>query len=94
MDPSVTVKDITVSPSLMARNLGIIHGDRLSCTPNIIAVAQSFRFALYNIGRTRSFLTKDARQLLAKVLVISCLDCCYSFLAELSASASKLLLHI
>ena len=45
---SVTVEDVTVSPSSSARNLGILHDNGLFCAPNITAVAQSCRFALYN----------------------------------------------
>ena len=60
MDLSVTVEDVTVSPSLTARNLRVTLDDGLSCTANISVVARSCRFALYNIHRIRSFLTKDA----------------------------------
>ena len=48
-------------------------------------MAESCCFALYNICRIRSFLTKDATQL----LVISRLDYCNSLLAGLSASVTK-----
>ena len=37
VDLSATIKDVTVSPSLSAINLGVIHDDRLSCIPNITA---------------------------------------------------------
>ena len=40
VDLSVTVEDVTVLPSSMEKNLGIIPHDGLSCTPNITAVAQ------------------------------------------------------
>lgn len=43
-----------------ARNMGVILDNGLSCTPNITAVSQSCRFALYNIHRNLSFLTKDS----------------------------------
>ena len=67
MDLSVTVKDVTVSPSLSARNLGVILGDGLSCAPNITFVARSCRFAPYNIRSIWPFLTKDATQLLFRL---------------------------
>ena len=81
MDLSVTVQDVTVSPSSMVRNLGVILDDGLSCTPNITAVARSCRFVLYNICRIRSFLRRDAAQLLVQALVISLLNYCNSRLA-------------
>ncbi|XP_030285351.1 uncharacterized protein LOC115588717 [Sparus aurata] len=90
MDLSFTVEDVTVSPLSMARNLGVLLDSRLSCAPNITTVAQSCRFALYNIRRILSFLTNDATQL----LVISRLVNCNSLLAGLPASVTKPLQHI
>ena len=71
MDLLVTVENITVSPSPIARNLGVVLDNQLSCTANITAVARSCRFALYNIRRIRPFLTREAAQLLVQSLVIS-----------------------
>ena len=92
-DLSVTVEDITVSPS-STRNLDVILNNRLSWTPSITAVAWSCRFALYNIHRIQSFLTKDAMQLLVKALGISHLDYCNSLLAGLPPSVTKPLTRI
>ena len=82
MDLSVSVKDVTVSPSTTAWNLE----NWLHCTPNINAVARSWRFALSWI---RSFLTKDATQPHVQTLVMSCLNNCDSLLAGLPASVKK-----
>ncbi|KAK0146308.1 hypothetical protein N1851_014391 [Merluccius polli] len=49
-------------------------------------VTRSCRFALYNIGRIRPFLTREAAQLLVQTLVISRLNYCNSLLAGLPAS--------
>ena len=81
MDLSFTVEDVTVSPLLMVRKLGIILGDGLSCTPSVTAVPCSWRFAFF-----WSFFTKDATQLLVQAQVISCLDYCNSLLAGLPTS--------
>ena len=80
MDLSVTVEDVTVSPSSTARNLGVILDDRLYCATDITAVAQSYRFALFNINRFK--------------LVMSCLDYCNSLLAGLPVYATKPLKRI
>ena len=56
MDLSVTLEDAMVSLSLTARNLGVILVN--GCTPNITAVVRTSRFALYNICRIWSFLSK------------------------------------
>lgn len=86
---SVTVKDVTVSPSSTAKNLGVILDNGPSCDPNITAVARSCRFGLYNIRGIQSFITKDTTQLLVQTLVISRPDFCKSILAGLPASATK-----
>ena len=59
IDLSVIVADVMVLALLTGRNLDVNLDDRLSCAPNITAVAQSCRFAIYNIHRLQSFLTKD-----------------------------------
>ena len=66
MDLSVTVQDVTVSPSSMVRNLSVILDDGLSCTPNITAEARSCRFVLYNI-----------RWIDSDVVFLSCDKCTY-----------------
>ena len=67
---------------------------RLSCIPNITAGALSCRFALFNIRRIQSFLTKDATQLLVQALITSHLDYCNPLLARLPACMTKLLQRI
>ena len=66
--------------------------------PSSIAVARSRRFAFYNIGRIRPFLTKNETELLVHVLAISHLVYCNSLLdswtAGLPASVTKLLQRI
>ena len=59
-----------------------------------IAVAQSRRFAFYNICRIRYFLTKDETQLLVEVLVISHLVYCNCWTVGLPASMTKSLQRI
>ena len=93
MDLSVTVEDVTVSPTSTARYLGVILDDTVLRSANITAVAQSCQFALYNICRIWSFLTKDVMQLLFQALVISCLGYRNSPLAGLPASTTKPLLQ-
>ena len=72
----------------------LVLDNQLCCTTNITTVARSCRFALYNICRTRPFLTREAAQLLVQVLVISRLDYCNSLLAGLPVSAIKPLQRI
>lgn len=93
MDLSETVVYVIVSPSSTASNLGVILNDRLSCTPNIPAVAQSCKFALCNIRKIRSFLITDAMHLLVEVLVISRQDYRNLLLSGLPAFATKLYLE-
>ena len=56
------------------RNLGVVLDNHLCCTANTTLVAQSCRFALYNISRIQPILTKGAAQVLVRALVIFRLD--------------------
>ena len=94
MDLLVTVDNIIVSPSPTARNLSVVLDNQLCCTANITAVTRSCRIALYNICRTRPFLTKEAAQLLVQALVNSHLEYCNSLLAGLPFSMIKPLQRI
>ena len=61
---------------------------------HITTVVRSCRFALCNICRIRSFLTKDVTQLLVQALVISHMDHCNSLLVGLPACGTKPLQRI
>jgi len=79
---SPVFEDIEVSPSQTARNVGVVL-DQLCCNANITSVA------LYNIGRIRPFLTREAAQILVQALVITHIDYCNFLLVGLLASAIK-----
>ncbi len=59
--------------------------DKLNFSDHITKTARSCRFALYNIKKTRPFLSEHATQL----LVLSRLDYCNALLAGLPASSIK-----
>ncbi|XP_064790569.1 uncharacterized protein LOC135512452 isoform X1 [Oncorhynchus masou masou] len=88
-DLAITVDNSIVSSSQSAENLGVILDNTLSFSTNIMAVARSCRFMLYNIRRVRPCLTQEAAQVLIQALVISRLDYCNSLLAGLPACAIK-----
>ncbi len=79
----------TITPSKTARNLGAVIDDKLNFTDHITKIAQSCRFALYNIRKIRPFLSEHATQLLVQALVLSRLDYCNALLAGLPASSIK-----
>ncbi len=72
----------TITPSKMARNLGVVIDDQLNFSDHITKTARSCRFALYNIKKIRPFLSEHATQLLVQALVLSRLDYCNALLAE------------
>ncbi len=78
-----------ITPSKTARNLGVMIDDKLKFSDHFTKTARSFRFALYNIKKIRSFLSEHAKQLHVQALVLSRLDYCNALLAGLPASSIK-----
>ncbi len=79
----------TITPSKIARNLGVVIDDKLNFSDHINKSARSCRFTLYNIKKIRPFLSEHATQLLVQVLVLSRLDYCNALLAGLPANSIK-----
>ncbi len=71
------------------RNLGVVIDDKLNFSDHIAKTALSDRFALYNIRKSRPFLSEHATQLLVQALVLSRLDYCNALLAGLPANSIK-----
>ncbi len=69
-DFTIQIYSSTITPSSSVRNLGVIFDDQLTFKDNIAKTARSYRFALHNIRKIRSFLTQHAAQLLVQALVI------------------------
>ncbi len=63
--------------------------DKLNFSDHIAKTARSDRFALYNIRKSRPFLSEHATQLLVQALVLSRLDYCNALLAGLPANSIK-----
>ncbi len=81
----------TITPSKTARNLGVVIDDQLTFSEHIAKIVRSYRFALFNIKKTRPFFSEHASQLLVQALVLSRLDYCNTLLAGLPASSIKTL---
>ncbi len=88
-DFTIQIYSSTITPSSSVRNLGVIFDDQLTFKDNIAKTARSYRFALHNIRKIRSFLTQHAAQLLVQALVISSLDYCNTLLAGLPSNTIK-----
>ncbi|XP_051739780.1 calcium and integrin-binding family member 2 isoform X1 [Ctenopharyngodon idella] len=82
-DFSIQLGTSSITPSNLARNLGVILDYQLTFKDHIAKTTRSCRFALYNIRKIRPFLTEHATQLLVQALVISRLDYCNALLAGL-----------
>jgi hypothetical protein len=81
-DLSIMDDNSTVSPSQIAKNLGVTLDNTLSFSANIKAVTRSCRFMLYNIRRVQPYLTQEVSQVLIQALFISHLDYCNSLLGR------------
>ncbi len=79
----------TITPSKTVRNLGVVIDDKLNFSDHIAKIAQSCRFALYNIRKIRPFLSEHATQLLVQALVLSRLDYCNALLVGLPTNSIK-----
>uniref|UniRef100_A0A3B1K4M6 Reverse transcriptase domain-containing protein n=1 Tax=Astyanax mexicanus TaxID=7994 RepID=A0A3B1K4M6_ASTMX len=86
---SISIDSLSLSPTKVARNLGVLVDDQLSFTHHVASVARSCRFALCNIRKIRPFLTQQATQLLVQAVVISRLDYCNALLTGLLACVVK-----
>ncbi len=79
----------TMTPSKTARNLGVMIDGQLTFSDHIAKTAWSCRSDLFNIKKSRPFLSEHATQLLVQALVLSRLDYCNALLAGLPASSIK-----
>ena len=82
-DLSITIENVVVTPSTVAKNLGVVLDDRLDFSSHIASTTRACRFFLNNVRRIRPFLSKRATQLLVQALVLPRLDYCNSLLAGL-----------
>ncbi len=79
----------TITPSKTVWNLRVMIDDQLTFSDHIAKIAQSCRFALFNIKKIRPFLLEHASQLLVQALVLSRLYSWNALLAGLPASSIK-----
>ena len=77
---SLEVGDETVTPSKIARNLGVTLDDSLSMVEHVNHVAKSCYFQLHKISQIRKYLTENATADIVRSLVLSKLDYCNSIL--------------
>ncbi|KAK3569878.1 hypothetical protein QTP86_006753 [Hemibagrus guttatus] len=62
-DLTIFLSNSMISPSAIARNLGVTMDNQLSFSSHVTNVTRSCRFLLYNIRRIRPFLSTQATQL-------------------------------
>ncbi|XP_072222435.1 uncharacterized protein [Leuresthes tenuis] len=85
----IQTESLSLAPSKVAGNLGVMIDDQLTFKDHVTSVARSCRFALLNIRKIRPYLTQHATQLLVQAMVISRLDYCNALLTGLPACAVK-----
>ena len=78
----IKIVSLSLAPSKTARNLNVRIDDQLTFTDYIAYFSRSCRFALYNICKTRPYLTQYATQLLVQTRI----DYCNVLLVALSSS--------
>ena len=83
----IKVGNHNVPISKTVRNLGIIYDQRLTMESHISSISRTCSMYLYNIGRVRKYLTKDACKTLVHAFIISRLDYCNALLYGLPKSS-------
>ena len=78
--PSIIIGDSGVAPSVVAKSLGVIMDRHALMEEHITSVCKSARFHLYNIGRIRKYITREATEQLIHALITSKLDYCNALL--------------
>ena len=79
-DIAITIGQDKIMPSLHARNLGVTMDSRMTMDRYISSMVSTSSMYLYNIGRIRKYLTRDATKTLIQSLVTSRFDYANSLL--------------
>ncbi|PIK38248.1 hypothetical protein BSL78_24925 [Apostichopus japonicus] len=74
--PSIIIGDHQVEPSDVAKSIGVIMDKHASMEDHITSVCRSAQYHLYNIGRIRKYLTREATEQLIHAFITSKLDYC------------------
>ncbi|XP_071824409.1 uncharacterized protein [Apostichopus japonicus] len=69
--PSIIIGDHQVKPSDVAKSIGVIMDKHASMEDHITSVCRSAQYHLYNIGRIRKYLTREATEQLIHAFITS-----------------------
>jgi hypothetical protein len=69
---------VTIKPTDTVRNLGVLFDKSIDLKQHITATCKSANYHLYNIGRLRKYLTKEACETLVHAFITTKLDYCNS----------------
>jgi hypothetical protein len=85
--PTISLPDnVTLSPAISARNLGVIFDSKLSFTEHISAISKSCLYQIRDLKRLRSTIDQPTARIIATARIHSKLDYCSSLLLNLPAS--------
>ncbi|PIK52095.1 hypothetical protein BSL78_10997 [Apostichopus japonicus] len=87
--PSIIIGDHQVEPSDMAKSIGVIMDKHASMEDHITSVCRSAQYHLYNIGRIRKYLTREATEQLIHAFITSKLDYCNALFCGLPVKQIK-----
>ena len=73
--PTINIGDISVNPSVSARNIGFIFEKSMSCDKQISAACRSAWFHLRNIAKVRPYLDHASTERLIHAFITAKLDC-------------------
>ncbi|XP_071813795.1 uncharacterized protein [Apostichopus japonicus] len=87
--PSIIIGDHQVEPSDVAKSIGVIMDKHASMEDHITSVCRSAQYHLYNIGRIRKYLTREATEQLIHAFITSKLDYCNALFCGLPVKQIK-----
>ena len=77
---SLTIGDVSVSPTELVRNLGVLFDHHMQMAHHVNSVVKTCNFHLYRIGRIRRYISTTACKTLVQNLVVARMDYACSLL--------------
>ena len=84
--PTLTIGDHAITPTLTARNIGVIMDSHATMEAHVNSVCKSAYQQLFNIRKLKRYLDKDSLECIVHAFVTTKLDFCNSVLCGIGSS--------
>ena len=86
---SLQIGDHTITPSVTARNIGVVMDSQASMEAHITAVCKSCYMHIYNLNRIRRYLNYESLECMVHAFITSKLDYCNALYCGLPSSLMR-----